>query len=211
MKTTLRGKGSNSLHRYNLVHKFIPMPQAMKIQAAKAAVHKELEILEKIPTWNLTKVRNKADVIEEARKECTTVHIVSLMDIYHLKKFGVKTKTPKVQRSSCAPRWHCERRFRLVCNILRARIICVADDSSKSSGCHIKTTRMRKTDSWRSISLHPNRIWTMGHRRSYWRARLHWLWRVVFWTGTITSMIDSPDHSGAITEEKRVKRKERTK
>ena len=31
----------------NLVHKFIPMPQAMKIPAAKAAVDKEWEKLEK--------------------------------------------------------------------------------------------------------------------------------------------------------------------
>ena len=31
-------KGENSLQHYNLVHKFIPMPQAMKIPAAKAAV-----------------------------------------------------------------------------------------------------------------------------------------------------------------------------
>ena len=35
------GKGENSLQHYNLVHKFIPMPQAMKIPAAKAAVDKE--------------------------------------------------------------------------------------------------------------------------------------------------------------------------
>ena len=35
------GKGDNSLQHYNLVHKFIPMPQAMKIPAAKAAVDKE--------------------------------------------------------------------------------------------------------------------------------------------------------------------------
>ena len=31
----------NSLQHYNLVHKFIPMPQAMKIPAAKAAVDQE--------------------------------------------------------------------------------------------------------------------------------------------------------------------------
>ena len=37
------GKGYNSQQHYNLVHKFIPMPQAMKIPAAKAAVDKELE------------------------------------------------------------------------------------------------------------------------------------------------------------------------
>ena len=33
-------RGDNSLQHYNLVHKFIPMPQAMKIPAAKAAVDK---------------------------------------------------------------------------------------------------------------------------------------------------------------------------
>ena len=34
----IAGKGENSLQQYNLVHKFIPMSQAMKILAAKAAV-----------------------------------------------------------------------------------------------------------------------------------------------------------------------------
>ena len=37
----LARKGENSLQHYNLVHKFIPMPQAVKIPAAKAAVDKE--------------------------------------------------------------------------------------------------------------------------------------------------------------------------
>ena len=36
-----QGKGDNSLQQYNLVHKFINMPLAMKISAAKAAVDKE--------------------------------------------------------------------------------------------------------------------------------------------------------------------------
>ena len=36
----IAGKGENSLQHHNLVHKFIPMPQAMKIPAAKAAVDK---------------------------------------------------------------------------------------------------------------------------------------------------------------------------
>ena len=39
----IAGKGYTSLQHYNLVHKFIPMPQAMKIRAAKAAVEKEWE------------------------------------------------------------------------------------------------------------------------------------------------------------------------
>ena len=36
----LAGKGENSVQHYNLVQKFIPLPQAMKIPAAKAAVDK---------------------------------------------------------------------------------------------------------------------------------------------------------------------------
>ena len=55
----IAGKGDNSLQHYNLVHKFIPMPEAMKIPAAKAAVDKEWEKLEKIPARDLTKVRSK--------------------------------------------------------------------------------------------------------------------------------------------------------
>ena len=31
----IAGKGESSLQHYNLVHKFIPMPQAMKIPAPK--------------------------------------------------------------------------------------------------------------------------------------------------------------------------------
>ena len=36
-------RGNNSLQHYNLVHKFIPIPRALKIPAAKAAVDKEWE------------------------------------------------------------------------------------------------------------------------------------------------------------------------
>ena len=39
----IAGKGDNSLQHYNLVHTFIPLPLAMKIPAAKAAVDKEWE------------------------------------------------------------------------------------------------------------------------------------------------------------------------
>ena len=37
----IAGRGNNSLQQENLVHKFIHMPQAMIIPAAKAAVDKE--------------------------------------------------------------------------------------------------------------------------------------------------------------------------
>ena len=61
----IAGKGDNSLQHCHLVHKFVPMPQAMKIPAAKAAVDKEWEKLEKISVWNLTKVRSEKEVIDE--------------------------------------------------------------------------------------------------------------------------------------------------
>ena len=93
------GKGNNSLQHYNLAHKFIPMPQAMKIPAAKAAVDKEWEKLEKIPVWDLIKVRNKSEVIHESRKEGRKVLFASLMDICHLKnaELEAKPKNSKVE------------------------------------------------------------------------------------------------------------------
>ena len=94
MRTILQ-EGDNSLQHYSLVHKFIPMPQAMKIPAAKAAVDKEREKLAKIPAWDLTKVRSKSEVIDEARMKGAKVHFASLMDICHLKNAELVTKHQK--------------------------------------------------------------------------------------------------------------------
>ena len=43
----ISSKGINSLSRYNLVHKFIPMPQALKNSDVEAAVEKEWDKLRK--------------------------------------------------------------------------------------------------------------------------------------------------------------------
>ena len=91
----IAGKGDNSLQHYNLVHKFILMPEAMKIPAAKAAVDKEWENLEKIPAWDTTKVRNKSEVIDEARTKGAKVLFASLIDICHLKNAELETKHQK--------------------------------------------------------------------------------------------------------------------
>ena len=91
----IAGKGDNSLQHYNLVDKLIPMPQAMKIPAARAAVDKEWEKLEKILAWDLTKVRNKSEVIDEARMKGAKVHFASLMDICHLKNAELEAKHQK--------------------------------------------------------------------------------------------------------------------
>ena len=47
------------MSHYNLEHKFIPMPQAMTIPDAKAAVDKEWKKLETIPAWNLKKCQEQ--------------------------------------------------------------------------------------------------------------------------------------------------------
>ena len=109
MKTTLQEKGDNSLQHYNLVHKFIPMPQAVKIPAAKAAADKEWEKLENISAWNLTKVISKSEVIDEAKTLGAKVHFASLMDICHLKNAELEATHQKNKGSSCTLRRCCER------------------------------------------------------------------------------------------------------
>ena len=65
----------------------------MKIPGAKAAVDKEWEKLEKIPAWDLTKVRSKKEVIDEA----TDGHL-------SFEECRIGGKAPKIQRLSCTPR-----------------------------------------------------------------------------------------------------------
>ena len=95
-------KGHNSLQHYNLVHKFIPMPQAKKkIQQQKQQWTRNGKNLRKLR--NLTKVRSKKEVIDEARTKGAKVHFASLMDICHLKNAELEAKHQK-RRSSCTPR-----------------------------------------------------------------------------------------------------------
>ena len=91
----IAGKGGNSLQHYKLVHKFNPVPQAVKIPAAKAAVDKEWVKLEKFSAWNLTKVRSKKEVIDEARTTGANVHFASWMDKCHLKNAELEAKHQK--------------------------------------------------------------------------------------------------------------------
>ena len=99
----ISAKGMNSLSHFNLAHKFIPMPQALKINPdAKAAVEKECEKLEKIPAWQLTKVWIKKDVIEEARTRGRKVHFASLMDVCHVKKSELAHQYQKYKVESCS-------------------------------------------------------------------------------------------------------------
>ena len=166
------GKGRNSLHHYNLVHKFIPLPQAMKIPAAEAAVNfltffsawsdsvcdvifgpiwwsaKRIGKIQKFSAWNLAKVRNKSEVNNEARNKSITVQFASLMDIGHLNNAELQTKHQKY-----------EGRVVLRGDIGRddsdshavfteqGWIISTRNDDRKSNEYHFKVTWVRKTSS----------------------------------------------------------------
>ena len=88
----IAGRGYNSLQHCNLVHKLIPVLQAMKMPAQ---VDKEWEKFGKIPAWDLTKVRNKSDIVYEASTKGRRVRFASLMDICYLKSAEMETKHQK--------------------------------------------------------------------------------------------------------------------
>ena len=71
------GKGHNSMVHYNLVHKLIPMPQAMKIPDATGAVEKKLNKLEAIPAWYLDKMKSKKEGILGTQRDKNNVHFGS--------------------------------------------------------------------------------------------------------------------------------------
>ena len=50
---------------------------------------------EKIPAWQLTKVRNTNEVIADARNKGRKVHFASLMDLCHLKNAELEAKHQK--------------------------------------------------------------------------------------------------------------------
>ena len=130
-----------------LVHKFIPMPQAMKIPAAKAAVDKEWEKLEKISAWNLTKVRSKKDVFDEARTKGRTFHFASLMDICHLKNAESEAKHQKY-KGRVVFRGDIAKDDSGSYAVFTAQgSSAISNDSSKIYGYHIQTARVGRTSS----------------------------------------------------------------
>ena len=111
--------------------------------------------LEKISAWNLTKVRNKSEVIDEARTSGAKAHFASILYICHLKNVELEAK-------------HQKYKGRVV-----LRGVIVKDDSGSyavfteqgSSASqmtaakimdHLQIARLRWTNSRRSISLYPS-------------------------------------------------------
>ena len=103
--------------------------------------------LEKISAWNLTKVRSKKEVIEEARTSGATVHFASLMDICRLKNAELEAKHQKYKGPVVLRGDIVQRQFWFLCSIHGTRIISLSSDGNKSHGYHIQTARLLRTSS----------------------------------------------------------------
>ena len=120
--------------------------------------------LEKIPAWDLTKVKSKKEVIDEAKTK-GEVQVAPLMDICHLKntEFETKFKNAKVELYSEATLRDHQHHKRLpgsarqTVDVHWTRIFSITNDSSKSHGYHIQAAGLRRTSSWRSIGQYPSK------------------------------------------------------
>ena len=109
----IRKKGNNSLQHYNLVH---------KIGSSGQGMGKIGEIFGVEPDESQKKERGDRGSGDE-RLRLTDGHM-------SFEKCWIGGKAPKIQRSSCTPRWYCERRFWVLCSIHWTRIFSITNDSS---------------------------------------------------------------------------------
>ena len=133
----------------------------MKIHAEKAPVDQKWKKLEKIPAWDMTKVRNESEVIDEARTKGIKVHFVSLMDICRLKNAELETKHQKYKG-----------RVVLRGDIVKdnsgsCAVFTEQGDGSESHGYHIQTARVLRTSSGLSVCFYPGQNGRCS--RHYWK------------------------------------------
>ena len=144
MENTSREKGRiiSVLHD-NLVHKFIPLPQAVKIPDAKAAVDKEWKKLETIPAWDVKKAKSKEEVIKEEQKNNNKVHFASLMDLCHLNNSELELQLQKY-KGRVVPRGDIVKddSGTYAVFIFQKRFISITQDGRKGNGCYCSTTQL---------------------------------------------------------------------
>ena len=137
----IAAKEINSLNHYNLVHKFFPMPQAMKLPDAKAAVGKE----RRHGSWQKSTTRKTWSMKQRIKAERFMSRHWWIIVILRIRSWSFRYQKYK---------WHCERWFRITRIMHWTRIISITNDSRKSHGHYIKTTKMRRTSSKQSIRLY---------------------------------------------------------
>ena len=129
----IAGTGFNSLSHCNLVHKFIPMLQAMKILDARAALDKEWEKLEKIAgmaNGESQEQKRGHSRRTERGKDSSYCYADGHMPPPEL---GVGPRIPKIQKDVLNSRARCGRRFWLSCCADGARFLCTTHDGRKKS------------------------------------------------------------------------------
>ena len=136
--------------------------KAMKIPAAKAAVDKEWEKLEKISAWNLTKVKSKSEVIEEARTKDAKVHFASLMDICHLKNAELEAKHQKYKGRVVLRGDTVKDDSGSYAVFTEQRSSASQMTAAKSHGYHFQTAGLRRTSpGYKQYLLIPRSKWKM--------------------------------------------------
>ena len=153
----IAGRGMNSSSHCNLVHKFSFASSHENTRCKGSSGERMGNIGENTGVWpdeSQKQIWSDRWSKDEGRKSsfCFTDGPLSFEEC------RIGDKAPKVQRQSCTPTEHCQRWFRLSCSIYRTRIISVSNDGRKSNVYHIQTTRMRRTSSRRSISLHTGQM-----------------------------------------------------
>ena len=167
MRTTLQERGTIHCNVIIWYTKFIPMPQAMKIPHSKSSSGQGMgkigENFDVEPDESQKQERGDRWSKDEGRKSsfCLTDGHLSFEEC------RIGGKAPKIQRSSCTPRWYYERWFWISCSIHWTRIISISNDGSKSHGYHLQIARLRGTRSGRSACLDPGKKWKM--LPNYWK------------------------------------------
>ena len=96
IKTIFAGRGNNSfITALQFGSQIYSYASSYGNSSCRGSGGQGMEKLEKISAWNLTKVRSKKEVIDEARTSGATVHFASLMDICHLKNADLEAKHQK--------------------------------------------------------------------------------------------------------------------
>ena len=93
---------------------------------------KEWEKLEKIPAWQMDKVKSKKDVILEAQEAKKKVHFATLMDICHFQELPNKNRKHQKYKGRVVLRGDSGRWFWCTRSIHRTRIVSLANDSAKA-------------------------------------------------------------------------------
>ena len=91
----IAGKGEISLQHYKFGSHIYSYASSHENSRSTGSSGQGMGKIGEISAWNLTKVRSKKEVIDEARMSGAKVHLASLVDICHLKNAELEAKHQK--------------------------------------------------------------------------------------------------------------------